>query len=186
MDLHETIHNRRAYRSMKPAAISGDLVRDMAEHAGLAPSCFNNQPWRFVFVYSKEMLEKLFPALSKGNAWAQSASMIVAVISRKDLDCQVKGRDYFQFDTGMAAGFLMLRATEIGLVCHPIAGYDEQMVKEILAVPGDMTVITLLIVGKITGEISPLLSEKQAQSEKNRPPRLKFEDFAFIDTYRAS
>ena len=183
MELRETIDKRRALRSLKPAAITTNLIQDLAGQASLAPSCFNNQPWRFVFVYSKEMLEKLFPALSKGNAWAQSASMIIAVISRKDLDCQVKGRDYYQFDTGMAAGFLMLRATELNLVCHPIAGYDEQMVKEILTVPDNMTVITLLIVGKISGEISPMLNEKQAESEKSRPPRLKFEDFAFIDTY---
>lgn len=184
MELKEAIEKRRAYRSLESVAITTDLVRDLAEHARLAPSCFNNQPWRFVFVFNQEMLEILFNALSKGNDWARQASMIIAVMSQKDRDCLVKGREYYLFDTGMAVGFLMLRATDLGFVCHPIAGYDEEKVKEILAVPGNMTVITLLIVGKKSAEISPSLNEKQVKSEKNRPPRLIFEDFSFIDSYR--
>jgi nitroreductase len=183
MDLREAINKRRAYRNLEPVEITADLVRDMAEQASLAPSCFNNQPWRFVFVFKPEMLKKLFTALAKGNTWAERSSMIIAVISRVDLDCRVKGRDYYRFDTGMAVGYLALLAAELDLVCHPIAGYDEEKVKEILNVPEDMTVMTLLITGKKSDAENPLLDEKKLMAEKNRPPRLKFEDFAFIDKY---
>ncbi|MCK4297935.1 MAG: nitroreductase family protein, partial [Planctomycetes bacterium] len=50
MEVREAIERRRAYRSLDPAPISDELIRDLAESASLAPSCFNNQPWRFVFV----------------------------------------------------------------------------------------------------------------------------------------
>jgi hypothetical protein len=78
----------------------------------------------------------------------------------------------------------MLRATELGLVAHPIAGNDEAMVKELLAVPEDMTVIALIIVGEHSEMISPALSEDQAAAEKERPPRYPLADFAFIDSYQ--
>jgi nitroreductase len=171
LDVKQAIAERRAYRSFDPAPITEELIKDLAGSAALAPSCFNDQPWRFVFVQSRAALTKLHTALSKGNQWAQAASLIVAVYSRKDLDCQMSGRDYYLFDTGMATAFLILRATELGLVAHPIAGYDEEKVKDLLAIPKDMSVITLVNIGKHSATIGKLLSEQQAQSEKARPPR---------------
>jgi nitroreductase len=186
MDVKEAIEYRRAYRSLEPVEITNELVLDLAKNAGLAPSCYNKQPWRFVFVYDTKVLKKLSAAMSKGNNWTQQASMIIAVFSQKDLDCIVKDREYYLFDTGIAAGFLILRATELGLVVHPIAGYDEEMVKEILGIPEHMRVITLIIAGKKSDQVSPLLSEKMVEAEKQRPHRLKFENFAFIDSYKES
>ncbi|MEM2988644.1 MAG: nitroreductase family protein [Candidatus Bathyarchaeia archaeon] len=179
----DAIRERRAYRSLDPIEVTGELIRDLAEAARLAPSCFNNQPWRFVFVHDREALEGVRPALSSGNELAKSASMIVAVVSRKDYDCVIKGREYYLFDTGMATALLILRATELGLVAHPIAGYDEGAVKGALGIPADMTVITLVIIGKRSGALSPLLSEKQAEAELRRPERLSLERFAFEDRF---
>jgi len=184
MEVQQAIALRRAYRSLEPAEITLELIQDLAESARLAPSCFNNQPWRFVFVHDPEILERMHQALSRGNEWARAASLIVAVFSKKELDCQIKGRDYYLFDTGMATAFLILRATELGLVAHPIAGYDEERVKEILGIPDDMTVITLVIVGRHSPEISPVLSEKQVAWEKERPQRWPLEKFAYRNTYR--
>jgi len=180
MDIKEAIEKRRAYRSLEPAEITEELVKDLAECARLAPSCFNNQPWRFVFVHG-DKLKDLHQVLSKGNQWAERASMIIAVCSKKEDDCVMKdGREYYLFDTGMANGFLILRATELGLVAHPIAGYDQQKVKEVLNIPEDTTVITLVMVGKHAKELNPVLSEKQMKDEVERPERLKFEKFAHI------
>jgi len=186
MDVKDAIEERRAYRSLEPTEITDALIRDLAKHAELAPSCYNKQPWRFGFIYDSSMLEKLRIAISKGNEWTQQASMIIAVFSQKDMDCVVREREYYLFDTGIAAGFLILRATELGLVAHPIAGFDGEKVKEILGIPGDLKVITLIIVGQKSDVISPLLSEKMAATEKRRPPRFIFEDIAFINSYRES
>jgi hypothetical protein len=55
-----------------------------------------------VFVYDPEMLKKMHDALSAGNEWARAASMIIAVLSKKEYDCVIRERVYHQFDTGMA------------------------------------------------------------------------------------
>jgi nitroreductase len=183
MDVKQAIHDRRAYRSLDPIQITDELINDLARSAQLAPSCFNNQPWRFVFVYEQEMLKKLHEALSKGNVWAHSASLIIAVFSKKEHDCMLKNRDYYLFDTGIATGFLVLRATEMGLVAHPIAGFDDEKVKEILDIPEDATVITLVIISKHSETISPTLSDKQAKIEKMRPERLPFEKFVYLNSF---
>ncbi len=184
MDVIQAINDRRAYRSLEPVKISEDLIKDLAESAGLAPSCFNNQPWRFIFVHDTEGLKNMREALSKGNEWAYSASMIIAVFSQKEDDCIIRDREYHQFDCGLGAGFLILRATELGLVAHPIAGFSPKKTKKILGIPEKYQVITLIIVGKHSEEISPILSEKQVELEKQRPARLSLDKFAFINRFK--
>jgi nitroreductase len=183
MDVKEAIQKRRAYRSLDPLDITEDLINDLVGCAQLSASCNNNQSWRFVFVYEYDMLKKMHKVFSKGNAWAKSASMYIAVLSKKDYDCIIDDREYHQFDTGMATAFLILRATELGLVAHPIAGYDPQKTRKILGVPEDIEVITLIIVGKHSKIINPILSEKQIASEKKRPERFPFEKFVYLNRY---
>ncbi|MEO0137733.1 MAG: nitroreductase family protein [candidate division WOR-3 bacterium] len=186
MNVKQTIERRRAYRSLEPTEITNDLIEDLANCARLFCSCFNNQPWRYVFVYDKTILTALHSALSPGNEWAQSASMIIAVFSKPEFDCIMKdGRRYYLFDTGMATAAMILRATELGLVAHPIAGYNQQKVKEILKIPEDMEVITLIIIGKHSDKINPVLSEKQIGAEKIRPERLPLEKFIWHNQYQS-
>jgi nitroreductase len=181
MNVTDAIEARRAYRSLDPVEISKDIVENLARAASLAPSCFNKQPWRYVFTYGQEPLLELKTALNKGNEWAHFASMIIAVFTKKDDDCIIKNREYALFDTGLATGLLILRATELGLVAHPIAGYDEQKAKQVLNVPEDSTLITIIIVGKKRKELRPEMSEGQKQSETKRPERLDFGKFVYVD-----
>lgn len=180
MDVHDAIENRRAYRAIEPIDVSDELIRDIAYHASLAPSCYNSQPWRFVFVKSREKLEKLREALSSGNGWAKASSLIIAVYSERDNDCVLKEREYYLFDTGMAVAFIMLRATELGLVAHPIAGYDHDKAKRLLEIPERAILITLIIVGKHSEKALSGLSSKQREAEVERPLRKRFEDIAEI------
>lgn len=183
MEVHAAINERRAYRSLDPVDIEDHLIKDLAQHAALTPSCFNNQPWRFVFVHEPAVLKQLWPELSGGNSWATLGSMIIAVFSQKEDDCLIKGREYYLFDTGMATAFMILRATELGLVAHPIAGFKEKRVKEVLHIPQEYRLITLVIIGKKGDSPPVMLSEKQVESEAKRPPRLPFEQFAYVNRY---
>jgi nitroreductase len=63
----------------------------------------------------------------------------------------------------MAVGNLMLQATGMGLIAHPIAGFDPVKVKEILGIPEDYTLITLVVIGR-PGD-SEKLSEKHRETE---------------------
>lgn len=178
MEVSDAIRTRRSIRSLAPAEISDDLIEKLGRAIQLAPSCYNNQAWRFLFVYEEAMREKAKAALSPGNKWAHAASMYIIVYSKKEDDCVTDdGRAYHLFDDGVAAGFVMLQATELGLVCHPIAGFDPEKTREIFGIPGDFEVICWLIVGRHADEPSPLLSDKQRATEEKRPSRKDLAEF---------
>ena len=184
MNVKETINKRRAYRSLKPVEITEELIQDLADVARITPSCANNQPWRFVFVYEKNALNELFTVLSEGNKWVEKASMIIGVFSEPENDCVIGDRLYYLFDTGMATAFIILRATELGLVAHPIAGFKETTAKKILGIPSKMRLITLVIVGKHSELVNPVLSDSMKLGEKQRPPRKVVDEFIFMNKVR--
>lgn len=183
MDVKNAIEKRRAYRSLEPVEISNELIEDLAGSARLAPSCFNNQPWRYIFVYNKEQLEKLHGSLSITNKWVELGSLIIAAISEVKNDCIVKERQYYLFDTGIASAFIMLRATELGLVAHPIAGFNEDKAKRVLAIPEHMRLISLIVIGKHSKEFKQELTDIQKAKEDLRPERKQFKEFVFIDEF---
>ena len=183
MNVEEAINKRRAYRALEKAEIEDHVLGQLVDAARLAPSCFNNQPWNFVFVRDKDMLEEMKTVMSKGNEWTYRASMIVAVFSRQEDDCNIKERHYFLFDAGQATAFMQLRATELGLVAHPIAGYSEKKVKDILGIPEGYTVITLIIFGKHSEHPERLLEGDKLKVEEKRPDRRAPEEFVHLDRF---
>jgi len=183
MNVKEVIEKRRAYRSLDPVEIDENLIKDLASVAQIAPSCNNNQPWRFIFVYEKEQLEKLFKILPPTNNWIEKASMMIAVFSTPKYDCVIKERQYYLFDTGLAAAFIILRATELGLVAHPIAGFDEDKGKQILGIPNEMRLITFINIGKHSETVNPVLSENMKLGEKQRPPRKSFSETIYVNEF---
>jgi len=180
MDVKEAIETRRARRSLVPVSIERETIEDLARCASLSASCYNKQPWRYEFAAGGEKLQNMFDALAKGNEWAKNASMIIAVHSRVEDDCVVAGKEYYLFDTGMATAHILLRAVELDLIAHPIAGFDGEKVKAAFGLGPEETVITLIIVGKLADSIDPELSPWQKEAEEERPERLPLEKFARI------
>jgi nitroreductase len=183
MNVKDAIKERRAYRSLEFIKVTDELIKDLAEKAQIAPSCANKQPWSYIFVREKDQLDRLFTTLTEGNKWVEKASMIIAVFSKPKNDCIIKERLYYLFDTGIATAFIILRATELGLVAHPIAGFNEERAKEILEIPGEMRLITLIIIGKHSQTVNPVLSENMKLGEKQRPPRKKLDDYIYLNSY---
>lgn len=184
MDVTQAIAFRRAYRSLAPAPITTGLIEDLARHAQLAPSCSNNQPWRFVFVEDPAKLMEMRAVFTSTNAWAHAASMIIVVFSRKEDDCVIKDREYHLFGCGLATGFLVLRATELGLVAHPIAGFSPKKTREILGIPDAYQVISLILVGRKAESLNPVMTPKQVGEESARPIRFPLDRFVFRNAYQ--
>ncbi|MBN1532455.1 MAG: nitroreductase family protein [Spirochaetes bacterium] len=184
MDVKEAIAARRAYRALEPVEVTDGIIRELATAAQLTASCFNNQPWRFVFARDGEALAGIHGCLNKGNEWVHRASLIIAAFAAREHDCIIKEREYYLFDLGMAVSSMQLRATELGLVAHPIAGFEPEKIRGVLGIPEGNTVITLLIVGKKSGDTGGL-TQWQLEAEASRPSRLPLENICSIDRYDA-
>jgi nitroreductase len=182
MEVEKAIKERRSYRSLGEMEVTPQLINELARAASLAPSCFNNQPWRYVFVYGDKLTE-LHSALASANEWANKAPLLVAIFSKAEYDCIINDREYYSFDVGLSVQSMILKATDMGLVTHLMAGYDPAAVQEILNIPEDMKVISLLAVGKQVDEIDPDLSAEQKEAERERPERLELEEFVYHNNY---
>ncbi len=168
MNITKGIEKRMSFRSFKKDPIEREKIEEIVGAGSLAPSCFNNQPWRYVVVDTKEDLEKLYPALTGGNYWMKLAPVVVAIVSHKDFDCVIKSRVYHQFDTGMATGFMLLKALEMGIHTHLVAGYSPSKSREILGIPEDMEVISLMAMGYLAEELPEELSEKHRKADEEK------------------
>jgi nitroreductase len=165
------IQARRAYRALIRQPLPRSEIELMIQAAHLAPSCFNYQPWRFVAVDDPSLLAEVHKFLGASNRWMTQSPVLVAVCSRRDLDCKSSdNRDYFLLDTGMAVGFLLLQATRMGYVAHPVAGYQPVPIKLLLKIPENYTLITLINIAR-HGTDTSLLDEGQRSQEKD--PRIR-------------
>ena len=145
--IHE-IEIRRAKRALDDKKIPKQMIDRIMTAATYAPSCFNNQSWRFLVATSDDALEKIHAALPDANYWVKKAPMVVAVVTKPDIDCQLSdGRDYALFDCGLATENLMLQAFKEGLFGHAIAGFDPFKIKTAFHIPDAYILITLVAVG---------------------------------------
>ncbi len=157
------LNARGASRAIETRKIPRKIVRDMIEAARLAPSCFNNQPWRFLFLEGHDALVKGREALSEGNRlWASRAPLLIVAHSRRQDDCLPKdGRQYHEFDLGLACANLMLAATEHGLTCRPMAGFDPAALREAFHLAEDEKPLIMFAVGYESADESFLPEAKR-------------------------
>lgn len=171
-DILDPIKERRARRALAQKRVPPEIRDRLLEAATLAPSCFNNQPWRFLVLDEPEALDKAREFLAGGNYWAERSPLIIGVVTRTDLDCELDGgREYAFFDVGLAVENLILQATAEGLIAHPIAGFRAPEMRTAFGIDESMVLLTLVIVG-FPGTMDHL-SEKHLNSEqspRNRKP----------------
>lgn len=147
-ELHELLRLRRSGRAFAARPVPRAVLERLLEAARWAESCFNLQPWRFVVASEPASKARLGEALNRGNAWALTAPVLIAVASREDLDKLASdGRAYYLFDTGLAVQNLVIQAVSEGLMAHLMAGFDPAKAREALGIPETFTVITVIALG---------------------------------------
>lgn len=161
-DLIAELSARKSRRAISSEPIPGEVVDRLVEAALSSASCFNNQPWRFIFVNAEPELEIVRRCFSGNNYWAESAPLAVLVVTDQDWDCRVdEDRDYALFDTGMATGYLILQAVREGLIAHPIAGFRAPELKVAMGIDGRHILATCVVVG-YPGDVAGLTEKHRA------------------------
>jgi len=95
-----------------------------------------------VLVQGDEAIDELvLGAFSEANQVMKEAPLLIVICARQDDDLTVGGKPYFLFDAGLALENLLLAATDLGLVTHPMLRFDESEVKRILEIPAEYRVI---------------------------------------------
>jgi nitroreductase len=124
--------------------VPSDAVEAVLRAACLAPSARNTQPWRFVVVRGRPAVDALADAaLPESSAVIRRAPIILVACARPADGVVVSGLNYMLYDVGSAMENLLLAATNLGLLTHLIASFDEGAIKRVLGIPDDVRVVVL-------------------------------------------
>lgn len=150
--VHDLIARRwsgRAFDAAKP--VSREQILSLLEAARWAPSCYGDEPWRFI-VWDKNSdraaWEKAFGCLVEWNRnWVKNAPVLVLVTAASLFRKNGEPNRWGQYDTGAAAENLCLQAVAMGLMAHQMGGFDENQVRAAFAVPAQFACMAMIAVG---------------------------------------
>jgi len=152
VSIDNTIANRWSGRTYDAAkAVSHAQVIALLEAARWAPSCFGDQPWRFV-VWNKasnpQAWQQAFDCIVPGNqAWVKDAPVLVLVCADTLFSHNQQPNRWAQYDTGAAAENLCLQASALGLMAHQMGGFDANLTREKFNIPAQYTPMAMISVG---------------------------------------
>ncbi len=164
------LQDRYASRSISAKPLPETVVDDLVEACRLTPSCYNKQPWRFLFLQGEEALEKGRAALAQPNRiWADRAPLLVVAFSRRSDDCVLPdGRAYHEFDLGMAVMNLLLAATHCDLVARPMAGFDPAALRTAFELEPEDQPLVMVAIGALSPDESHLPETRRGLNEQPR------------------
>jgi nitroreductase len=150
--LNELITRRWSPREFSGRSVEPDKLQALFEAARWAPSCFNEQPWRFV-VATKDQPEQfdriLGLLMEKNQQWARTAHAIGFSAGKKTFSHNGSPNRFGLYDTGAAAANLAVEATALGLRTHFMGGFDAQRARSEFHVPEDFEIGAAFAVGYI-------------------------------------
>jgi len=160
----------------------------LLEAARWSPSCFNDEPWRFI-VWDKndnnEAYQKAFDCLGEWNQkWVRTAPVIIASFAVSKFREGDKDNRWAEYDTGAAANSICIQAASIGLQAHQMGGYSADKLKEVFNVPTDVTSMAMIAIG-YPGDIE-VLDESYHEGENKIRTRKPFETNFYKDTWDSS
>jgi len=155
-----------------PRAFADDPVdaahlASLFEAARWAPSCFNEQPWLFVYAVEAEDRARVLDLLVEANrAWARRAPVLGVVFARRHFARNGDANRWAAFDAGAASMSLALQAGRLGLAAHFMGGFDADRAGEALGAPAsDYEPMAAFALGR-RGDASSL---PEALAERERP-----------------
>jgi nitroreductase len=140
METLQTIGKRASLKAcLSGRDVEQEKIEKVLEAAKLAPSALNKQPWRFIVVKGKKNVEAVVNrAFREANQVVREAPVIVIACANPSDDVVIGGKEYYLFNVALAVENMLLAATDLGLVTHPMAGVNEDELKAALGIPDEV------------------------------------------------
>lgn len=171
----ELIRNRRSARVFQEKIIEPEKIEAIKEAALRSPSSRSLNPWEFVFITDKNIIENLSKAKPHGSSFLKTASLAVAVTGNPDR-C-----DVWIEDCSIASIYIQLACEALGLKScwcqirkrqHSETKEAEMYVKEILNIPANYRVLSIIGIGyaesKNEGHGKPYVEEQMNKIHSNK------------------
>jgi nitroreductase len=171
----ETMEAIRKRKSLKNCCSGREIEREKLEQildaARLAPSAMNKQPWRFVVVQGKENVERVadraFSRFGRSNLVVKEANVLIFAFANHEENVMPDGAFFYPTDVGLAFENLLLAATDLGLVTHPMTAADQPELKKVLGVPEEERfIIATPLAYPAQGSYDEAAKERRASSTR--------------------
>ena len=139
MDALEAIRQRRSVRSYTGAPIPREDLETIVDAGRLAATGSNKQPWDFIVVTERGMIDQLMVA----SQWMDKAGAIIAVVMDPSSRWWVE-------DGAAAVENMLIAATALGYGSCWLEGYTlprEVEFKALLGIPKEKRLLTLVPIG---------------------------------------
>ncbi|MEF2229683.1 MAG: nitroreductase family protein [Pseudodesulfovibrio sp.] len=147
MELKQAIMTRRSIRKFEDRPVPEPMVREILEAAMMAPSAGNAQPWRFVVVDDRALLDAAAATLPYAKM-AAHAPLAIAVCGDLSLE---KHPGYWVQDCSAAMQNLLLAAHGLGLGAVWTGLYPVEdraaFVRKLLKLPETVIPLGLAVLG---------------------------------------
>jgi nitroreductase len=159
------IRNRRSVRRFRTDPIPEEVLRDILECGRLAPTARNVQPWLFGVITGQELRHRLSDLAEYGRFIRESPVCFAVFALAKE--------KYYLEDGCAATMNILLAAAAHGLGTCWVAGDKKEYgprVRELLHVPSDYTLVSLIACGY--------------PDEEPEPAKKTLEEVVFRDRYK--
>ena len=162
------IQKRRSIRKFLEEPVEDEKIEMLIEAALRAPSSRGLNPWEFVVVTERDLLQKLSKAKVHGSEFLKNVPLGIVVCADAD-KC-----DVWVEDCSIASTFIFLASESVGLgSCwiqirkrmHNETKTSEAYVSEVLKIPPKLRVESIIAVG-YSDEIKPPHKKEELQYEK--------------------
>ncbi len=147
MDAIKAIQTRRSIRKYTGKTVNPEIIRQLLESGMYAPTARNIQPWHFIVVDEREMLDKLSVAHPYAKM-LREAPLAILVCGDKRLQ---EADGYIIQDCSAATQNIMLAAHALGLGSVWLGMYPReermQAVSGLLGIPGHILPVSLISIG---------------------------------------
>jgi nitroreductase len=174
--INELLAQRWSGRAYDPdKELSEQQIITLLEAARWAPSCFGDEPWRFV-VCDRHSHEASWNSVlncltEKNQSWAKQAPVLILICASSVFAHNDKPNRWGAYDTGAAAMSLCVQATEMGLMVHQMGGFDADNIRVEFAIPDTFIPIAVMAVGYQLplAKIPDDMKERELAERKRKP-----------------
>lgn len=160
----EAIHARTSIRTYRPCPVGADTLELLLRAAMAAPTASNRQPWAFVVVDDRELLQQLADSLPYA---AMTARAPLAVVVCGDVQS-----DWWVQDASAATQNLLLAAEAVGLGAVWTGVYPRgervRAVRSVLNLPHRLVPLNVVPVGYPAETTEPKQKWDPAKVYRNR------------------
>jgi nitroreductase len=156
--VHELIQHRWSPRAFADRNVAPATLLSLLEAARWAPSCFNEQPWRYLVATrdNAQEFEHMVSCLVEPNQlWAKHVPVLMLSVAKLNFEHSGQPNRHAFHDVGAASAYLTIQATSMGLFVHQMAGIHVDRAKETYEIPEGFEAVAGIALGYL-GEPSTL------------------------------